>query len=203
VTRARAAGGGKASKGRTASRGSPRAADRATGRHVAGGNAVNPRIGSGMQQARTVEEEQTVEVVRNHEGGTRTRLVAASRRRRQRCRRREWTPRPSRWRGVLWTTPGEEARQRCRAARTGQPSGETAPRSRGARTHIFTGERAARSTDPRGSAPAFAGGQGRGGRWRSPTSPNVDRTGLPPLRAPLRRCPVARGSQSAAMPARP
>lgn len=44
-------------------------------------NAVNPRIGSGMQHARAVEEEETVEVVRNHEGGTRTRLVAASRRR--------------------------------------------------------------------------------------------------------------------------
>ena len=44
------------------------------------GNAVNPRIGSGMQQARTVEEEEPVEVVRNHEGGTRTRLVASSRR---------------------------------------------------------------------------------------------------------------------------
>jgi hypothetical protein len=44
------------------------------------GNAVNPRIGSGMQQARKVEEEQTVEVVRDHAGGTRTRLVAPSRR---------------------------------------------------------------------------------------------------------------------------
>jgi hypothetical protein len=36
------------------------------------GNATNPRIGSGMKQAREVEEEQTVEVVRNHEGGTRS-----------------------------------------------------------------------------------------------------------------------------------
>lgn len=35
-----------------------------------GGNAVNPRIGSGTQQGREVTEEQTVEVVRNHEGGT-------------------------------------------------------------------------------------------------------------------------------------
>jgi hypothetical protein len=41
---------------------------------------MNPRIGSGMQQARTVEEEEAAEVVRNHEGGTRTRLVASSRR---------------------------------------------------------------------------------------------------------------------------
>jgi len=32
---------------------------------------VNPRIGSGLQYGREVEEEQTVEVVRNHEDGTR------------------------------------------------------------------------------------------------------------------------------------
>jgi hypothetical protein len=35
-----------------------------------GGNVVNPMIGSGMQQGREVAEEETVEVVRNHEGGT-------------------------------------------------------------------------------------------------------------------------------------
>jgi len=35
------------------------------------GNAVNPRIGSGLQYGRRVVEEQTVEVVENHEGGTR------------------------------------------------------------------------------------------------------------------------------------
>jgi hypothetical protein len=32
---------------------------------------VNPRIGSGLQYGRAVEEEQTVEVVENHMGGTR------------------------------------------------------------------------------------------------------------------------------------
>jgi hypothetical protein len=31
---------------------------------------VNLRVGSGMQQAHGAEEEETVEVVRNHEGGT-------------------------------------------------------------------------------------------------------------------------------------
>jgi hypothetical protein len=41
---------------------------------------MNPRIGSGAQQTRAVEEEETVEVVRNHEGGTRTRLAASARR---------------------------------------------------------------------------------------------------------------------------
>jgi len=33
---------------------------------------VNPRIGSDLQYGREVEEEKTAEVVRNHEGGTRT-----------------------------------------------------------------------------------------------------------------------------------
>jgi len=32
---------------------------------------VNPRIGSGLKYGRRVEEEKTVEVVRNHAGGTR------------------------------------------------------------------------------------------------------------------------------------
>jgi len=32
---------------------------------------VNPRIGSDLQDGRGVVEEETVEVVRNHEGGTR------------------------------------------------------------------------------------------------------------------------------------
>jgi len=37
---------------------------------VTGGNTVNPRIGSRAKQTCTVGEEQTVEVVRNHEDGT-------------------------------------------------------------------------------------------------------------------------------------
>jgi hypothetical protein len=39
--------------------------------HAASRNATNPRAGSGMQQARRARAEQTAEVVRNHEGGTR------------------------------------------------------------------------------------------------------------------------------------
>jgi hypothetical protein len=35
------------------------------------GNVVNPKIGSGLQDGRGVVEEETVEVVRNHEDGTR------------------------------------------------------------------------------------------------------------------------------------
>jgi len=34
------------------------------------GNAANPMTGSGMQQARDLRAEETVEVVRNHEDGT-------------------------------------------------------------------------------------------------------------------------------------
>jgi hypothetical protein len=36
------------------------------------GNVVNPKIGSDLQYGREVEEEETVEVVKNHEGGTQT-----------------------------------------------------------------------------------------------------------------------------------
>jgi len=36
-----------------------------------GGNAVNPMIGSGLKYGHKVAEEQTVEVARNHEDGTR------------------------------------------------------------------------------------------------------------------------------------
>jgi hypothetical protein len=36
-----------------------------------GGNVVNPRIGSSLQDGCGVVEEEAVEVVRNHEGGTR------------------------------------------------------------------------------------------------------------------------------------
>jgi len=61
-------------------------------------NAANPRIGSGMQQARNLRAEKTVEVVRNHEDGTCLSSATAShasgnarvRRRSERCR----------WRGI-------------------------------------------------------------------------------------------------------
>jgi hypothetical protein len=90
------------------------------------GNAVNPRIGSGLQDGRGVVEEQAVEVVRNHEDGTRmgtgipipkgdtdgagtlcTGLPG------------EDSPAYERWRGDLWTTPREETRCESRVARTG------------------------------------------------------------------------------------
>jgi hypothetical protein len=41
------------------------------------GNATNPRVGSGMQQARNPAAEKTVEVVQNHEDGTGLASLAA------------------------------------------------------------------------------------------------------------------------------
>jgi hypothetical protein len=61
-----------------------------------GGNAANPRIGSGMKQAREVEEEQTAEVVRNHEGGTREGVATLSE---ERASVLEWTLRPPSMKG--------------------------------------------------------------------------------------------------------
>jgi hypothetical protein len=49
-------------------------------RFVTSGNIANPRIGSRAKQTCTVAEEQTVEVVRNHEGGTREGLAVLPRR---------------------------------------------------------------------------------------------------------------------------
>jgi hypothetical protein len=47
---------------------------------------MNPRIGSGLQHARAVEEEEVAEVVEDHAGDARRWLVATSPRERQRCR---------------------------------------------------------------------------------------------------------------------
>ena len=45
-----------------------------------GGNVVNPMVGRRVQHLATSGEEQTVEVVRNHEGGTRLMLAPSARR---------------------------------------------------------------------------------------------------------------------------
>jgi hypothetical protein len=83
------------------------------GGHGSARNATNPRIGSGMQQARELRAEKTGEVVRNHEVGTGSaggdawrpkreespqKLVSRGSRRSVRCR----------WRGVR-RTPRETA----------------------------------------------------------------------------------------------
>lgn len=63
---------------------------------VTGGNVVNPRVGSALQDTRVAREEQADEVVRNHAVGTRGGLAALLRRKEVTVRRRafrEWTPR--------------------------------------------------------------------------------------------------------------
>jgi hypothetical protein len=54
-------------------------------------NAANPQIGSRMQQACDRRAEKTVEVVRNHEGGTGLSRLAPRRPKSDRKVRREWT----------------------------------------------------------------------------------------------------------------
>jgi len=87
---------------------------------------VNPRIGSGLKYGHRVEEEQTVEVVRNHAGGTRSGSgfpnpkEAPGKAKAAPDATGSRTPRLGRWRGDLWTTPREETRLRGRVARTGK-----------------------------------------------------------------------------------
>jgi len=54
-------------------------------------NASNPKAGSGAQQTRRADAEQTAEVVRNHEGGTR--FDGSHRRTEGGASLREWTRR--------------------------------------------------------------------------------------------------------------
>jgi len=63
--------GSKALEGRSASRES---------RFAVGGNAADPMVGRRVQHPATIEEEQAVEVVGNHEDGTRLALAASTRR---------------------------------------------------------------------------------------------------------------------------
>ena len=75
-----------------------------------GGNGPNPRIGSGMKQAREVGEEQTAEVVRNHGGGTREGVATLPE---ERESARERTPRPMSMEGRSLDNPrrGNPARR--------------------------------------------------------------------------------------------
>jgi hypothetical protein len=67
------------------------------------GNPADPRSGTGLQYARDLQVEKTVEVVRNHEGGTgRDGVAAVARREAVSAVDREWTP------------AGEEAASACR-----------------------------------------------------------------------------------------
>jgi len=86
-------------------------------RFATGRNTVNPRIGSRAQQTCAVGEEQTVEVVRNHEDGSRERLAVVPRREpRRRGPRASDSSARRRWRGDLWTNPREAVRPAGRTA---------------------------------------------------------------------------------------
>jgi hypothetical protein len=86
---------------------------------------VNPRIGSGLQHGRRVAEEETVEVVRNHEGGTRMGTgIPIPKGRRDgagtlRTVPREWTPRLRTMKGRSLDNPKRGSPVNSRAARTG------------------------------------------------------------------------------------
>jgi len=67
-----------------------------------GGNAVNPTIGCGMQQARSARAEKTVEAGRNGKGGTSPEVANPGRRR----------PRAGACTG--WRKSGVDARSVCR-----------------------------------------------------------------------------------------
>jgi hypothetical protein len=108
------------------------------------GNTTNPRIGSGMQQARILRAEETVEVVRNHEDGTRSGASAGPRPGpRQRGPRvdarsgRRLCRRPSDG-GEHFEIPGGWPEQRCpgpddRSGSEGEPKTRGSARTRRAR----------------------------------------------------------------------
>jgi hypothetical protein len=66
---------------------------------VSAGNATNPRVGSGMQQARDSNAEEAAEVVQNHEGGTGIRAWQLGSEARWRHRAGVDASKACRWRG--------------------------------------------------------------------------------------------------------
>jgi hypothetical protein len=99
---------------------------------------ANPRIGSRAKQTCTVEEEQTVEVVRNHEDGTRG-GPAVLLRREARRRAARATDSPTRNDGgAIFGQPQERKSGWTRPDRMDRDvTEESASRSGGSRTHTF------------------------------------------------------------------
>jgi hypothetical protein len=94
---------------------------------------MNPRVGSALQDTRAVVEEEAVEVVENHEGGTwRSRGRLFPKEGPREGVHREWTRRLSgRRRGDLWTIPGEAVQSGDRLdRRRWQVPGQEAPKVR-------------------------------------------------------------------------
>ena len=104
-----AVGGGKASKGRAGAGRRPVSRREET--------TANPRIGSRAKQTCTVGEEQTVEVVRNHAGGTRERLAVSPRRERGDVFPGVGLSDSERWRGDLWKPQERQSGRQGRTAR--------------------------------------------------------------------------------------
>jgi hypothetical protein len=148
---------------------------------------MNPRIGSGMQQARTAMEEQAVEGVRNPEDGTRTGagspVPKASRGRvpeREARRRgsREWTPGRMSMEGRIFGQPQERNPTGRSGGKDQDAPGKTALRSEGpVRLQSHVGVRPGRGFLV-GQA-ARKRRQGRGGQRRTAREPQL-RSGLPP-----------------------
>jgi hypothetical protein len=125
------------------------------------GNAANPMIGSGMKQARAVEEEQPVEVVRNHEDGTREGVATLPEGRES---VREWTLRLVSMEGRSLDNPKRgNPTIRRRVARTGRCRER---RHEGQEGRALPYESSGTRTD-RGSlgGPDAQASEGRGGRW--------------------------------------
>jgi len=106
-----AIGGGKAPKGRAGAGRRPVSRREET--------TANPRIGSRAKQTCTVGEEQTVEVVQNHAGGTWERLAVSPRREREGVFPGIGLSGFGRWRGDLWKPQERQSGRQGRTARIG------------------------------------------------------------------------------------
>jgi len=129
------------------------------------GNRANPRIGSRVKQTCRVEEDQTVEVVRNHAGGTREGLAVLLRREaRQRESQEADSLASGRWRGDLWKNPREDVRLEGRTARIGMRRKSRRQGQEGC-AHMLTHFAAPDRRDLEG--PGAESVEGRGGERRS------------------------------------
>jgi len=134
------------------------------------GNEVNPRIGSDLQYGRRVEEEESVEVVRNHEGGTRMGIgVPISKAEPGEAETRSWAPSresdssASYDGGAIFGQPHERKPGLQPGRKDRNASGKSAPRSGGSREHGLYVHGRGPIEGPRGpwrgDAPEGRGGQ--------------------------------------------
>lgn len=132
---------------------------------VVGGNGVNPMAGSALQHVRRVREEKTVEVVENHEGGTRSEMASRSRRRRALVRQGNAGPgvdsRAWDGGGAIFGNPKRGRSGRKAGSIERMVPGKSAPRSGGSgtemREHFFAPSMSVLAGHPP------EGGQGHGG----------------------------------------